>query len=147
MHIGKHQENMLSHEKFQFFWCPRSDACSTCEKYKFVEYANYENKSNKTKINLYQLQLNIKLHRLKTKTFYNLKGGAKIKSRKDEYTEGVAIDFRKKMSIPNRTTNDVYYKIYCHFIVSIFLSFLTSVCFYTYNETVYCMLHYILISV
>lgn len=50
------------------------------------------------------------LHKRKAQTFYDRKKNARIKSKTDVEFQTIAMDYQKNMSLPNITTNDVYYK-------------------------------------
>ncbi|XP_041968600.1 uncharacterized protein LOC121725638 [Aricia agestis] len=51
-----------------------------------------------------------KLHLTKAGVFYARKKNKKIKARNDRDFEAIAVDYQKNISLPNITTNDVYYK-------------------------------------
>lgn len=50
------------------------------------------------------------LHKKKAQTFYNRKKNARIKSKTDIEFQATAMGYQKNVSLPNITTNDVYYK-------------------------------------
>lgn len=50
------------------------------------------------------------LHKKKAQTFYDRKKNARIKSKTDIEFQAIAMDYQKNVSLPNITTNDVYYK-------------------------------------
>lgn len=119
------------------FGYPRSDTCSACDKFlaeiKALEHSTdplVEAKKRKlTTLN--------NVHKAKAAAFYNRKRAAKLLAMTDENFEGITLDYQKNVSLPNVTTNDVYYNrqlsMYS-FNVHI-LSTGRSV-FYTYPETV-----------
>lgn len=64
---------LLPQSSIFLLYVPRSDTCSTCDKYKMnqakypqdlIEYANDENRLKEVKKNVYRLELNIKLRKL-----------------------------------------------------------------------------------
>lgn len=155
MYASKHPRNLISYEKFReifstkfniSFGYPRSDTCSTCDKFKVDEQklqgdlavpANKEEAVNKIKKEIRHVQLNMKLHKLRADTFYKRKRQARKKTKKDTTIEAITMDFQKNLPLPNISTNDIYYRRQLSFysfnvhILSDQRSF-----FYTYNETV-----------
>lgn len=109
-------EKLVSYESYrhifntQFniaFGYPRMDTCSTCDAYLAkAKVLEEEKKLDELK----QLTILNKLHLTKAHVFYDRKKKAKKQSKNQEDFLAIAIDFQKNISLPNITTNDVYYK-------------------------------------
>lgn len=101
------------------FGYPRSDTCSTCDRYQ-AEVKLINCKLQKIMIEgeckvklleeLSKLEIENQVHQKKAQTFYDKKKIAKLDSRKRRDKETVTMDFQKNMSLPNISTNDVYYR-------------------------------------
>lgn len=57
-----------------------------------------------------ELRTDNNLHKLKAEKFYSLKRAARRNAAKNPKIEAICIDYAKNVSLPNVTTNDVYYK-------------------------------------
>lgn len=87
------------------FGYPRSDTCSQCDELagKVKAAANDDTK-------LKALQLEKELHLRRANTFYVRKRKARLRAGNEKNFEAIAMDYQKNISLPNITTNDVYYK-------------------------------------
>lgn len=89
------------------FKYPRVDSCSACDAFKAtVSILKTENKQDEIK----KLTTENALHTNKTKAFYNRKQKSRKLAQKDQSVLSIAMDFQKNVSLPNISTNDVYYK-------------------------------------
>lgn len=100
------------------FGYPRSDTCSQCDEYK-IKKKNIESqlKTASTEAQKSALDLECKdidsdktIHLLRANKWYKLKRQSKIRSRTDQLKESIVYDYAKNHSVPEITTNDVYYK-------------------------------------
>ncbi|XP_072402450.1 uncharacterized protein [Diabrotica undecimpunctata] len=100
------------------FGYPRSDTCSSCDKFN-AEKLSLQRKLENTpmtdgKVELMQqlknLEIQNELHLRKAEVFYARKRAARKRSMKVTDYESIAMDFQKNLPLPNITTNDVYYK-------------------------------------
>lgn len=116
------------------FGYPRTDTCSICDEF---------NAKIKTlhpvddAVQIIALTTENKLHTTRAQVFYDRKRAARIKARRTLEYEAVAMDFQKNISLPNITTNDVYYRRQLS-IFSFNIHTLSSgkSCFLTYPEFV-----------
>jgi hypothetical protein len=77
------------------------------------------------------------LHKRKAAVFYNRKRAAKQRSRTSETLEAICLDFGKNLSLPNITTNDVYYKSQLNvYAFNIHILSTAKSVFYIYPETI-----------
>lgn len=135
----------IFNEKFNIsFGYPRSDTCSFCDEIN-VKLQNIHSKLSKAidvekegiLQQLKKLEIDKSIHLRKANTFYSRKTEAKKRSRKEENIEAICIDYSKNLSVPNISTNDVYYSrqlsVYT-FIIHVLSK--NDAFFYTYPETV-----------
>lgn len=89
------------------FGYPRTDTCSTCDTYLAkAKVLEEEKKLDELK----QLTILNKVHLTKAHVFYDRKKKAKQQCKNQKDFLAIAVDFQKNISLPNITTNDVYYK-------------------------------------
>ena len=76
------------------------------------------------------------VHKRKAQVFYERKKTARKESMKHETHDAVAFDFKKNLSMPNLTTNDIYYRRQ-HSLYSFNIHILSTgySVFYCYSET------------
>lgn len=86
------------------FGYPRSDTCSECDE------LNAKMKAAENSDELSKLTIARELHLRKAQTFYDRKKADKMKARTDATFEAITLDYGKNSSLPNITTNDVYYR-------------------------------------
>lgn len=127
------------------FGYPRTDTCSTCDTYKVkIDALNADlhsstglEKLTALKKDLYNLEIEKKLHLCKPQVFYTRKRAARLHAKDAAHlTEAICLDYGKKLSVPNIQTNDVYYKrqlTVCAFNVHVLNS--RKSIFYLYAET------------
>ena len=126
------------------FGYPRTDTFSTCDsiiaKLAHIESqlrdpnnaANEKLRSDEKKITEQQ-----QLHLGKSEVFYDRKRNARKKATTNNQFAALAFDFQKNLYVPNKTTNDVYYKwqLSCYsFNIHVLSS--REAHFYCYDETV-----------
>lgn len=117
--LEKYPQHKLSYEAYRAefkkynisFGYPRSDTCSTCDRInaELKSLAKQES-TPEIKQKCKQLETEKKLHLAKAGVFYERKRNKKIKARNDREFEAIAVDYQKNVSLPNITTNDVYYR-------------------------------------
>lgn len=128
------------------FGYPRSDTCSTCDKFqadKKVLDLELSEKSLSTEERstieekLKKLTVDNDVHKVKAETFYKRKNKAKrISSTRNDY-EAVTMDYQKNLNLPNITTNDVYYRRQLSFYsFNVHVLSTGESCFYCYTEEV-----------
>lgn len=119
-------KNQLSYETYRSifvnhfnigFGYPRSDTCSTCDEFLAKTKALKVNLKNASELEkgdiekeIKKLETENKLHKLKANVFYKRKRETRIQCQSSSQKEAIAMDFQKNLSMPNITTNDVYYK-------------------------------------
>lgn len=86
------------------FGYPRMDTCSFCDENR-VKIAACNNEAELRKIKLEDL-----LHKKKAEVFYDRKRITRKTAIRDSSLVAIAMDYQKNVSLPNITTNDVYYK-------------------------------------
>lgn len=119
------------------FGYPRSDTCSTCDKC-LAEMQALEHSTDPFVESRKKKLTNLNnLHKSKAQTFYSRKRAAKNFSKTDVAFEAIALDYQKNVSLPNVTTNDVYYNRQLS-MYSFNIHILSSgeSVFYTYPETI-----------
>ncbi|CAH2093434.1 unnamed protein product [Euphydryas editha] len=89
------------------FGYPRTDTCSTCDEFTIKAKAL---RAEGNTVELNRLSILNNLHKKKSQTFYDRKKNARMKSKRDVEFQAIAMDYQKNVSLPNITTNDVYYK-------------------------------------
>lgn len=117
------------------FGYPRSDTCNACDKFLAHIRSLEKDLSPSSQIKKKKLIANNELLKRKAQAFYPKKRQAKNKSKDDIFFEAIALDYQKNISLPNVTTNDVYYRrqlIMYSFNIHIFSS--GKSVFYTYPE-------------
>ncbi|XP_050308916.1 uncharacterized protein LOC126745187 [Anthonomus grandis grandis] len=128
------------------FRYPRSDTCSECDQFlanikvlemKLKTENGNEEEKKRTEAEIQKLGVLNRVHKAKAEKFYEKKRVfMQYASTKDD-TEAIAMDFQKNLSLPNVTTNDVYYKRQLTFIsFNIHELACNNAIFYTYNETI-----------
>lgn len=116
------------------FAYPRTDTCSICDEFKAKIKTLHPVDDA---VQIIALTTENKLHKTRAQVFYDRKRAARIKARRTLEYEAVAMDFQKNISLPNITTNDVYYRRQLS-IFSFNIHTLSSgkSCFLTYPEFV-----------
>ncbi|GFN89010.1 voltage-dependent calcium channel unc-36 [Plakobranchus ocellatus] len=116
----KRQEHYLhcqSRIKNIGFGYSRNITCSTC--YEFIAKQQHldreieeQNGEDLAALNRERADLVTAhdLHKCKADTFYDRKSAAKSKAKRSAQYEAVCFDFAKNLPIPNKSTNDVYYR-------------------------------------
>jgi len=130
------------------FGYPRTDTCSTCDslvaKISYIQTELQACNSNTDTQQTVKLQREFKklteeheLHKRKSEVFYSRKREARKKAEKNEDFEAVAFDYQKNLYVPNKTTNDVYYKrqLSC-FSFNVHVLSSKESHFYCYDETI-----------
>ncbi|KAL4711664.1 hypothetical protein ACJJTC_003431 [Scirpophaga incertulas] len=113
-------KEILSYERYRqefkkynvSFGYPRSDTCSSCDKIN-AELNSLKKTKEKTleiERKIHDLKIEKKLHILKASVFYDRKKKAKLRAKTDKSYVAIAMDYQKNVSLPNITTNDVYYR-------------------------------------
>ena len=111
-----HPDETVSYEKYRLifngkfnisFGYPRTDTCSTCDRY-IAEIRRLKLQSN-SETEIRQLDIQNELHRRKAQCFYDRKREAKKKGKITRNFTAIAMDFQRNVSLPNVPTNDVYY--------------------------------------
>lgn len=99
------------------FGYPRSDTCSTCDEFAAKTKALKANLKNSNELQksdiekeIKKLEIENKLHKMKAGVFYQRKRQTRMQCQSSSVKEAIAMDFQKNLSMPNITTNDVYYK-------------------------------------
>lgn len=127
------------------FGYPRSDTCSTCDKYaaqkKYLENQLADEKDVEKKGKLLSeiriIDTEHEVHLAKAKIFYGRKKAAKKVSRTTPHKEAICMDYAKNYPCPNITTNDVYYRRQLSvYAFNIHVLSNSSSIFYIYPETV-----------
>lgn len=90
------------------FGYPRTDTCSQCDQFNVLMKAAEKINDNLQEVK--KLKREKELHLRKAQAFYDKKRNARKKARKEKEFECIAMDYQKNISLPNITTNDVYYK-------------------------------------
>ncbi|PSN52493.1 hypothetical protein C0J52_11211 [Blattella germanica] len=100
------------------FGYPRTDTCGECDEYiakrKSLE-AEIKMKSSQEEIQslsceINKLELNNTVHKKKAEAFYSRKRRAKQKAKQSNEYEAICFDYGKNLSVPNISSNEVYYK-------------------------------------
>ena len=107
-------------EKFNIkFGFPRTDTCSVCDEFlaeveslkkKLTNIAESDNQHKIIEKKIKDLTTANSVHKLKAEVFYTRKRMARKKSEKCLENEAIAMDYQKNLSLPNVTSNDVYYR-------------------------------------
>lgn len=128
------------------FGYPRSDTCSKCDEYihkvKDIDLKIDDNNNNDTNMEeLLQtrrsLEVENTVHLKRADVFYERKRKARQNAEKNRNFEAICMDYQKNLPVPNKTTNDIYYKrqLTCISFNIHILSTKDSY-FYCYDETV-----------
>lgn len=98
----------IFNEKFNIsFKYPRVDSCSTCDEFQAtLTILKSQNKEDEIK----KFSIDHNLHVVKAKVFYSRKKKCAKLARKDKMFLSIAMDYQKNVSLPNISTNDIYYK-------------------------------------
>ncbi|CAH1984553.1 unnamed protein product [Acanthoscelides obtectus] len=100
------------------FVYPRTDTCSSCDEFlikikslqsdvlKSMDIAQKERFQKEIR----HITIQNDVHKRKAEVFYSRKRAAKKRSRTSVTHEAICLDFGQNLSVPNITTNDVYYK-------------------------------------
>lgn len=127
------------------FGYPRSDTCSTCDKYaaekKTLSFKINEGsdplKKQKLSGELKVLETYQELHLRRQQTFYERKKIAKQNARKSLKKEAITMDYCRNFPCPNLETNDVYYKRQLSvYIFNIHALSNSDSCFYVYPQNI-----------
>ncbi|CAH1100705.1 unnamed protein product [Psylliodes chrysocephalus] len=117
MFLQQNPEKKVSYETYRTifvtkfnirFGYPQTDTCSAFDEHKAKKMSIENDPLQKALLS--RLETEHKLHLLKAETFYKRKRAARLNSQKSTEKEAIAIDFQKKLPVPNISTNDVYYK-------------------------------------
>lgn len=117
--LEKYPHHTLSYETYRSefqkynisFGYPRSDTCSTCDRINAgVTSLSKQDGTPENVQEIKKLTIEKKVHLAKAGVFYDRKKSSKLMARNDCEFEAIAIDFQKNISLPNITTNDVYYR-------------------------------------
>lgn len=100
------------------FGYPRSDTCSTCDEFianiKKVEFDLNNTKDAKKLDELTEekrkLEVENTVHKRKADVFYERKRAAGKHAKDNKRCVAFAMDYQKNLSVPNKSTNDVYYR-------------------------------------
>nr|XP_047123938.1 uncharacterized protein LOC124806808 [Hydra vulgaris] len=155
MFVSVHPETKISYESYRTlfntkfnigFGYPRKDTCSTYDEFivklQHVDGDIADAESNGRDVaglnsKKTELLTNHELHKRKASTFYARKAAAKERARKCDKFEAICFDFAKNLPVPNKSTNDVYYRrqlsLYT-FVIHVLST--DEVYMYTYDETV-----------
>jgi hypothetical protein len=129
------------------FGYPRTDTCSKCDETR-VNLEQLRNKlanlkqSNADRIasvnaEIRSFEIQQELHLRKAQTFYTRKKQAGKYAQKFHTFEALCIDFQKNLSVPNITTNDIYYKRQLsYYLFNIHSLSTQDVYFFAYDQTV-----------
>ncbi|XP_072383777.1 uncharacterized protein [Diabrotica undecimpunctata] len=99
---------MVFNTKFNIsFGYPHSDTYSVCDN--FTAERNKLNMQRHHEAEIKRLEVEHELHKRKAQWFYDRKKEAKIRARTNQDFAAIALDFQKNVSLPNVSTNDVYY--------------------------------------
>ena len=134
--------NLFNTEYNIGFGYPRKDTCSVCDE--FIANLSHldaqlaqDDCSPEVESRKAQLLMEYELHKRKASTFYDRKSAAKDRAKSSEEFEGICFDFAKNLYLPNKTTNDVYYRRQLGFYTfDIHVLSTDEVFLYTYDETV-----------
>lgn len=116
LYLDAYPENNVSYETYRnifntefniSFGYPRTDTCSACDEFTIKAKALM---AEGNQDELKRLTILNNLHKKKAQTFYDRKKNARMKSKTDIEFQAIAMDYQKNVSLPNITTNDVYYK-------------------------------------
>ncbi|CAH1964672.1 unnamed protein product [Acanthoscelides obtectus] len=100
------------------FGYPRTDTCCSCDQFlikikslqsdvlKSMDIAQKERFQKEIR----HITIQNDVHKRKAEVFYSRKRAAKKRSRTSVTHEAICLDFGQNLSVPNTTTNDVYYK-------------------------------------
>jgi len=116
------------------FGYPRTDTCTTCDEF-LAQLKTLSPVTDDKEIQ--NLTTKNMLHKRKAETFYVRKKIARQEAKKTKKMAAVCMDFGKNISLPNITTNDVYYKRQLS-MYSFNIHILSSQqsIFYVYNESI-----------
>ncbi|KAL4153679.1 hypothetical protein QTP88_001512 [Uroleucon formosanum] len=116
------------------FGYPRTDTCTTCDEF-LAQLKTLSPVTDDKEIQ--NLTTKNMLHKGKAETFYVRKKIARQEAKKTKKMAAVCMDFGKNVSLPNITTNDVYYKRQLS-MYSFNIHILSSQqsIFYVYNESI-----------
>ena len=127
------------------FGYPRSDTCSTCDKYaaqkKYLEKQLADEKDEEKKGKLLsenrKIDIEHEVHLAKAKVFYDRKKAARKASRTTPHKEAICMDYAKNYPCPNIATNDVYYRRQVSvYAFNIHVLSNSNSIFYIYPETI-----------
>ncbi|XP_050301580.1 uncharacterized protein LOC126739803 [Anthonomus grandis grandis] len=128
------------------FGYPRSDTCSECDQFlanikvleiKLKTENGNEEEKKRTEAEIQKLGVLNRVHKAKAEKCYEKKRVSRQYASTKDDTEAIAMDFQKNLSLPNVTTNDVYYKRQLTFIsFNIHELACNNAIFYIYNETI-----------
>lgn len=138
----------VSYETYRNIFCtkfnisfgyPRTDTCSFCDEAKIkIDETEKELELHNTPdllTKLKKLKIEHELHLRKANTFYTRKRKSRTEAQKYNNKEAIVMDFQKNLSIPNITTNDVYYRRQLSFFAfNIHILSTQESFFYTYPE-------------
>lgn len=115
------------------FGYPRSDTCSACDEF---QAKSKSLNSERDAAEIRRLTIQNDLHKRKAQTFYDFKKAARKKSKKSSDYLAIALDYQKNISLPNVTTNDVYYlRQFSMYSFNIHVLSTGQSIFYSYPET------------
>ncbi|GFN85748.1 hypothetical protein PoB_001225400 [Plakobranchus ocellatus] len=148
----QHPAETLSYESYRVifnnrfnisFGFPRSDTCSLCDqinaKLTCLDSKLQSGSGETAALEQERAQVNTEkeIHHRKAEVFYERKKAARVKSSQDPTTLAVAFDYQKELPLPNKTTNDIFYRRQLS-VHSFNIHELAgeNVFIYVYNETV-----------
>ena len=167
----KYPNNPVSYElyrrivttKFNIgFGYPRKDTCTVCDIFEQrrqgieSELSSSSGDQNDLLKQQETLKTELELHQRKAQTFYKRKTEAKKRAKTDHTMEALVFDYQKNLPVPNKSSNDVYYKRQLSFhSFNVHRLSDDSAYFFSYDETiarkgsdeVCSMLHYYLNNV
>lgn len=125
------------------FGYPRTDTCSTCDEFKArvhdleLKIHNNSGDSGSLQAELKKINIEHDIHLRKAESFYERKRTARKAAQKSTEIEAICMDYQKNLSVPNISTNNVYYKRQLSFyLFNIHTLSTQESVFYSYDESV-----------
>ncbi|XP_047127392.1 uncharacterized protein LOC124808408 [Hydra vulgaris] len=115
--VGYETYRVIFNNNFNIgFGFPQKDTCLACDEF-FVNIKHNDqellNAVDEDIIKLKKIKKDLEteheLHTRKAALFYSRKSDAKNRAKISDTFEAIAFDFQKNLSLPNKSTNDVYY--------------------------------------
>ena len=123
-----------------FFGYPRTATCNTCDTL-IAKSANVNSQilaqsaDDKLMVDKKELIKEHELHKRKSETFYERKGNARKKTATNDQIVALTFDFQKNLYVPNKSTNDAYYRGCYSFNINVLIT--REAHFYCYDKTVF----------